>query len=254
MLYKLLPYKMYSNSAKVLAAELGIKRINKDGQYSNRGKGLTVINWGSSGHRLALTGNVRIINLFDAVRKASNKLLSFQEFKQEGVSVPTFTTSIEEAQALLANGDVVGRATLTGHSGEGITVYPAGSVLDRANVVDKLWVAYKKKKSEYRVHIFNDELLYVQQKRKRTGHEEVNSKVRNLANGWVFCRENVVYDQKVVDQAKLAIKALGLTFGAVDVIWNQHEQTAYVLEVNTAPGLEGQSIKDYAQAIKKFIA
>jgi D-alanine-D-alanine ligase-like ATP-grasp enzyme len=42
-----------------------------------------------------------------------------------------------------------------------------------------------------------------------------------------------------------------LDFGAVDVIWNEKQQRAYVLEVNTAPGLEGQTVDDYARGIKE---
>jgi D-alanine-D-alanine ligase-like ATP-grasp enzyme len=38
----------------------------------------------------------------------------------------------------------------------------------------------------------------------------------------------------------------GLDFGAVDVIWNAQKEKPYVLEINTAPGLEGQTIADYA--------
>jgi len=57
----------------------------------------------------------------------------------------------------------------------------------------------------------------------------------------------------VVEQASLAIAALGLDFGAVDIIWNNHYQLATVLEVNTAPGLEGQTITDYANYFRGLI-
>jgi glutathione synthase/RimK-type ligase-like ATP-grasp enzyme len=41
--------------------------------------------------------------------------------------------------------------------------------------------------------------------------------------------------------------ASGLDFGAVDVIWNERQQRAYVLEINSAPGLEGTTIDDYVR-------
>ena len=47
--------------------------------------------------------------------------------------------------------------------------------------------------------------------------------------------------------------AVGLKFGAVDLIWNELENKSYVLEINTAPGLTGATLEKYAQAIVKDI-
>ena len=48
-----------------------------------------------------------------------------------------------------------------------------------------------------------------------------------------------------------AAKALGLDFGAVDII--EKNGRYYVLEVNTAPRLEGYSIERYSNYFKWFI-
>jgi glutathione synthase/RimK-type ligase-like ATP-grasp enzyme len=45
--------------------------------------------------------------------------------------------------------------------------------------------------------------------------------------------------------------ALGLDFGAVDIIQDDGGNF-YVLEVNTAPGLEGQTIKSYAEGFNAY--
>jgi D-alanine-D-alanine ligase-like ATP-grasp enzyme len=37
-----------------------------------------------------------------------------------------------------------------------------------------------------------------------------------------------------------------LDFGAVDIIYNAKRNECYVLEVNTAPGLEGTTVEKYA--------
>ena len=60
--------------------------------------------------------------------------------------------------------------------------------------------------------------------------------------------------QQVLDQAKLAVKATGLDFGAVDIIWNNLQEKAYVLEINTAPGLEGQSVETYKKFLNELLA
>jgi glutathione synthase/RimK-type ligase-like ATP-grasp enzyme len=50
-----------------------------------------------------------------------------------------------------------------------------------------------------------------------------------------------------------AVSALGLDFGAVDIIWNEREDKCYVLEVNTAPGLQGSTLENYANAIMEVL-
>ena len=47
--------------------------------------------------------------------------------------------------------------------------------------------------------------------------------------------------------------AVGLKIGAVDIIWNELENKCYVLEINTAPGLEGTTLVKYTEAILKEI-
>ena len=48
-----------------------------------------------------------------------------------------------------------------------------------------------------------------------------------------------------------AVELCGLYFGAVDMIWNAYKKQGYVLEINTAPGLEGQTVENYAEHFAK---
>ena len=59
--------------------------------------------------------------------------------------------------------------------------------------------------------------------------------------------------KQVKEQAVLSVKAVGLDFAGVDVIWNDKQKKAYVLEVNTAPGIEGQTVVNYAKAMWDMI-
>lgn len=76
--------------------------------------------------------------------------------------------------------------------------------------------------------------------------------IRNHANGFVFCRDNIIEPSDLRDVAIQAVTALGLDFGAVDVIWNEHYNKCYALEVNTAPGLEGTTLERYTNKIKEL--
>jgi len=113
-----------------------------------------------------------------------------------------------------------------------------------------LYVRYVPKQDEYRVHVAFGRVIAVQRKARRTDVENPNWQIRNHANGFVFAREGVQAPIAVIDQAVAAVAAMGLDFGGVDVIWNDRRRAAYVLEINTACGLEGQTVNDYAEAFR----
>jgi D-alanine-D-alanine ligase-like ATP-grasp enzyme len=50
-----------------------------------------------------------------------------------------------------------------------------------------------------------------------------------------------------------AIINLGLDFGAVDIIYNEKNNRWVVLEVNTAPGLSGETLNRYVEMIKELV-
>jgi glutathione synthase/RimK-type ligase-like ATP-grasp enzyme len=69
----------------------------------------------------------------------------------------------------------------------------------------------------------------------------------------VFCREDVVIPDSVKAMAAMAVDCLGLEFGAVDMIQKKDTDSFYVLEVNTRPGLEGQTTENYAKAFAEYL-
>lgn len=256
---RIYPYKMGSKSAKGLKEELtnrgyNVLLVKPDGRYRPR-ENDTIINWGISQIPNFPIDPDRILNKPMNISIASDKLDAFCLMKLEEVSVPEFTTDVNIADDWIDdNHIVIGRYKLSGHSGEGIEIFERGDDwFPSEQRGAPLYVKYIKKSKEYRIHIFNGEEIDVQQKKKKQDipNEEVNYKVRSYNNGWVFCRGNIEYDNQVIEESKKAVVSLGLDFGAVDVIWNEHYQKAYVLEVNTAPGLEGTTLIKYADAIER---
>lgn len=242
------PYRKGSKSVKALR-EAGFKTIKLTYSRFKGRANKVVINYGSS----KLPEEVmkcRVINSPEAVSKASNKLLAFKAMAEYGVSVPRFTESPEEA--LGYGTEIVVRHKLTGHSGEGIEIVEWGTdELPEA----PLYVQYVKKQQEYRVHIFDGEVIDIQRKARKhdVPDEEVNWQVRNLDGGFIYAREGVEIDEEPRLQALAAVEALGLDFGAVDLIWNERSDTYYVLEVNTAPGLTGTTLEKYVEAFKGVV-
>lgn len=248
----LVPYKLGSESCRLLRDALLARglRCHRIAYNSNTYKpkvGTLHVLWGNVPNT-SWTGK----KINEGAGEATNKLNAFQVMKNADVSIPDFTSDSSVAASWVDGGElVVGRTVLTGHSGAGIVLL--GGEFSHVVTHAPLYVKYKKKKAEYRVHVFNGTVIDVQQKRRKAGVENVSSYIRNIDQGWVFCRENVSPAAMVLEESKKAVGALGLMFGAVDVIWNEHEQRAYVLEVNTAPGLEGTTVEKYADAIKEYV-
>lgn len=249
------PYNPASASVKLLREaleakgikHLGIKRENSKYKYRN---GDRVINWGCS-TPLAHLGGVPIINCFPAVGVASNKLSFFTKssIADDAPRLPPWTTDPAVVTSWLQEGfTVCARKSLTGHSAAGLVIFDAMS----PEVPEApLYTRYVKKKDEYRIHIFDGQIIDVQRKALREGVENPNWKIRNAANGFVYVRGNVEAPEDVITQASKAMNSIGLDFGAVDVIWNEHEQQAYVLEINSAPGLAGTTVTNYVEEIVK---
>lgn len=247
------PYKMHSGSAKRLADALGARRVYPDRKYKPRCNHL-IINWGCSRVPSWMLGRAQWLNLADNVEEACNKLLALRRLNFDNVPIPEYTNDPAVAREWLQDGDsVVSRYLLNSHSGKGIVIDSLDSYdifLHRERA--PLYVKYFKKKHEYRVHVFNGRVIDVQQKRKRR-ESDVNYQVRNHANGWVYCREDVSPPTEALDIAVKAVAALGLDFGAVDVAWNEHYNKCVVFEVNTAPGLFGHTLDVYVNAIKEML-
>ncbi len=246
------PYKMGSQSAKALATALDTKRLNKErAERFVGGLHKTLINWGNSTIQLPQMLKSRILNKPEAVRIATNKLTFFTTVKDTGLT-PKFFTSMGDVKDAFANGTkvIMARTVLTGHSGDGIVVMSSD---DPSTWVEApLYTEYVPKKDEYRVHVhrINNErkpvVFFSQRKAMVKGRENADFKIRNLQNGFIYANKDVEPPQVVLDAALSLFEHIDLDFGAVDIIYNEKKNTAYVLEVNTAPGLAGTTMEKYA--------
>lgn len=247
-----------SRSARQLGRETGFRVVRTTGSRFVARPTDTIINWGYGGEVPPRLAEARWINPPGAVATAVCKLASFQRLRDEGVSVPDFTTDREEAETWRRDGHiVVVRRDLRGNCGRGIEVYaagengpriyPASTGVPEQLVQAPLFVKYYRAFDEYRIHVFRGRVIDTQQKRRRRDHDNV-TEVRSHANGWVFCREEVEAPAGAYEEAIRAVHALGLDFAAVDLRVKRSGECA-VLECNTAPGLEGSSAARYAAAI-----
>lgn len=231
-----------SDGAKELAACEGFLRL-RDGRYHKVRNTDVVINWGTTAANDHING---CLNPQAAIIKATNKLEAFKAFKAENVVCVEWTDDQAVAQGWSDEGKtVVVRNKLTGHSGDGIVIVQKQAQVPAA----PLYTKYLFKEREFRVHVVCGEVIDTAKKIKDPDREVQDWKVRSHANGFIFARNGVVPSGVRDTVAVSAIGALGLDFGAVDIVEDK-KGNFYVLEVNTAPGLEGQTINTYGEGFR----
>lgn len=196
-----------------------------------------VINWGNS-TALSHNAGVTVLNPPSAVAIATNKLRAFTALKAAGVRVPDFSTETP------ADGLWLARTMLCGSQGRGIAVVRAR---DENKPSAPLYTKYIKKTTEVRVHVAFGQAIFLQYKKRQTGADQTADQklIRNHANGWVFCPRDL--DEAPHGSTELAVEAvqaLGLHFGAVDIVIGKQDGLPYVLEVNTAPGIESPTLAE----------
>jgi glutathione synthase/RimK-type ligase-like ATP-grasp enzyme len=182
------------------------------------------------------------------IRNAVNKRRMRQLFKENGVPMPYLYENVSEAlQAVRAGKTLVGRPDR--HTkGRGFWLIRSEYDLRKAlrgtrrkraatHFMDKIQAP-----REYRVHIFLGKSIRISEKSfGETGRTATGNYITRKP------RHEVKHIRKA---AKQAMEAIGLDFGAVDVLANDTE--AWVLECNSAPGLGGSMARLYAQKFQEW--
>lgn len=240
------PYKPSSESAKLLAQKIGGKLIkHNNSKYQPKATDV-IINWGSAS--IPEFPVAKILN----PKPIGNKLEFFQKSYKAGLGdyIPDWTNNKEVAGLWRAAGRlVVARTLLKSHSGKGIVLCePGGIELPDA----PLYTTYIKKAREYRVYwVKGASSSLIKQKLKKNGEEP--SKIQNLDNGYVYgsCTEQP--SDVVIQTAVKVAQAFDMDFGAIDIVWNKHYNKAYVLEINSAPGMVDSTADYFVNTLKSVI-
>lgn len=200
-------------------------------------------------HTRAAHHRSRRRDVFQVTPQTLNKVEQLHQFVAAGVSCPKWTTDKNAVTRQELGKTVFARTLINSTGGRGILEI---NLNDEGNVIPTapLYTEYIPKKAEYRGHVFNGEVIDVQQKKKKREFEgERDTRVRNLANGYVYTRENIVPPADLADLAVRAVAACNYAYGAVDVIYNEKQNKCFVLEVNSRPGIINSTCISYANAI-----
>jgi len=216
-----------------------------------------VINYGTSHTPIwwdRLSPDCVVLNTPEQVGVSANKVKMFRAISE---LVPEncleyFFDKDEAEEAIREGKTVIARTLLSSHSGRGIVMSPPDPLPD-AN----LYTVLKRgpRLREYRVFMANGQFKDVVCK-KRKGREKLlemgvspgeadtwwNNRMRQVVrcwdNGWAFCHNNLpMSDQRVFDEIALKTSRL-LTWGCVDVLIDSSSKEWYMVEINSAPGLD----------------
>ncbi|HEY6019749.1 MAG TPA: ATP-grasp domain-containing protein, partial [Candidatus Paceibacterota bacterium] len=179
-------------------------------------------------------------------RSASDKLAAFRLMEAAGVRVPRYTT--DSAVANSWDNTVFGR-TRSGSKGRGIVVYEPG----QARVGHALYSAFVENTREYRVHVCNGKVIRVQRKYLECPPDTDDPiYIQNYDNGFRFKQPRRKLRESREQMAVAAVAALGLDFGAVDLVIG-NDDLEYVLEVNTAPACSPLTATQYVNALAELV-
>ena len=202
-----------------------------------------------------LVDETAVYNAAAAIKRASNKRVARKIMKRSGVHVPDIVEY--ECPDFTGGKKWIGRPDYH-HGGQDLYVIEDYASFTRA--VRGGCTHYNRfypKKNEYRVHVAHGKVLLIARK------------VRGEGVAWnravtgdpfeILGTSEYVKKQFIMKAALAAVDALGLDFGAVDIMANPEDETmpkCAVLEVNTAPSLSGEytpkRYREYFDAIMAY--
>ena len=261
------PYHAASRAVKAIKEELKIRSLKIDGtsKYSPK-NGDIIINYGNSQSFNYYPATV--LNTPDVVELCADKMEFYRNHRNryipqtlcERAGIEDVHKRVFKERVGKDDVPVIVRTLTRASQGRGTYYFDSVNNLPKNYKIDgkkiKIISEYIKKNREFRVHMFGGVVFDIVEKKKMKDwdREDVNFKIRNHKNGWVFCRNDLNEVPHAVFQAcEHIFSESGLDFGALDVIYNEYHNRAYVVEINTAPGMEGQTAIKYAEKFKEFI-
>lgn len=185
------------------------------------------------------------VNTPEAIKLASHKRNALEVMISNQVPVPMYTRYFRDITSF----PVIGRTSYHTQGSGFFFCNNKDEAFHATNNGATHFLQYIDGAREFRVHIVNGQSIKISEKHKsydpQTGHFTEGS--------WSYPER---FKRKITMRriAKEAVQALGLDFGAVDMLYKKinGEPCFFVLEVNTAPCLtesrEGDTLERYAEA------
>lgn len=235
-----------STTGRNLARYLGMSHGTRPAQDRPN----LLIRWGTSAQVPQRPRN--ILNRRDAILAATNKLAVLQTLPRVDIPAPPVLTLTPETDFGRIRFPALAR-NVAHTQGRDIVLcmQRSDAVKARDRMQKEYLVEYVPTKYEFRAHVFNGSVIKVSKKMPDPAYDGDDFPwIRNRDTGYRYVQAPN-FPQVIRSVAISAVQALGLHFGAVDIIVSDTNQP-YVLEVNTGPGLIASGIEAYGQAIIQY--
>lgn len=207
------------------------------------------INWAINPSEVEYDG---IVYNATGVAISSNKPRARMAMQAAGVPTPRTTTDSREALRWVDEGKTIVCRPASHRSGQNFFIIrPDTSRIDRDSILSlsDYYAEFFLKTHEYRLHGGHGKVLVLQEKvPNRDGIDTTAVRPWNHATG-DFVFKVLKWSEFPINVCKAglsSIKALGLDFGAVDIMSDEQGNVA-VCEVNTSPSLEDYCVSRYAK-------
>jgi hypothetical protein len=208
---------------------------------------LPIIRWGSRAFPAIDGAERRVLNRVAAIERASHKLNSLEILRDRDIPVPDFDTD-PEALVRRTGYPILGRRMQHARATDLVLCLQRRDFRRRPR---DYYIAYIPTNREYRLHVVGGDVIRVQGK-----YSDVQGDylpwVRNFASGYRFRAPSRRLHNARLNSAVAAVDALGLDFGAVDLIVGD-DGAHYVLEVNTSPACSPRTGAAYVNAFARML-
>lgn len=193
----------------------------------------------------------RELNTFPAIDMASDKYRAREAIDNEGVRVPSYSHDPNDLQFPIIGRPKRHYKCLNFHYYENREALERDYSLPQKIREGFYFQERIPQKKEYRVHMFQGDPMRIQVKYKRTSYPDPIK--RGMKFGWGFkIRNHRSTSDVLLDMCRIAMESVSLDFGAIDAILGE-DNKFYILEINTAPGLNDSGARLYANKMVEWI-
>lgn len=234
-------YLLYNDSGLETGSKIGdmleIKHGSKPTEVYDY-----LIRWGDVSN-VKYQPRMRELNKKVVLDNIIDKYRALEIMSSVGIPTPAFSKDWKELQL-----PILGRR-FKHTQGEGIRLILQEEDIKHSK--SDFYTEYIPKKKEYRVHVFEGDVIIITEKIPRRRYRYDSICWNNYSHRYVDRRLDLFKRNILFDCIKAVVK-LGLDFGAVDIIISKHD-VPYILEVNTCPALNHEHRKIYANKFKEIL-
>lgn len=207
-------------------------------------------------------------NTLEAIKNSSNKLKTKKLMVDNDIPTAEYWTSndfIENKENIFEEYKVIIAKRICGSKGIGMKLFHSIEEYNEwienegPNLKEYFFEKYYNYNREYRIHLFNGEMIYTNRKMLKEDAEE--RWYRNDSNSVWYLETNPIFDRpvnfdKIIEDCKKLQELTRLNFSSFDirVQSSKHEDPKYIiLETNSGSSMGEGTAQAYKNAIEKYL-